>query len=169
MSFNDYYQVIGLIVTLVLINVTVKIWTHRNIMKTILEEDVSALVYSKGWWAWKYSADVFRLPNETYNWIKIRADIVKGVPEELAVMREKVIALEMMLADYDNIGKVELVWKNSEVQGELLIVDFDEYVTNKEQQLVQMELDHLDQIAQQDFIDLLKSIDELEGENNDDL
>ena len=166
MSFNEYWQIGGVIVTLALINVIVKIWTHRNIMKTILEEDVSALVYSKGWWAWEYSADMFRLPNESYNWVKIRADILKGVPEELAIMREKVIALEMMLADYDKIRKVDLVWKNSEVEGELLIADFDEYVTSKEEELYLMEKDHL---VHQELADLMISIEDLGGFNDDEL
>ena len=166
---SEYYQIAGLIVTLIILNAVVKSYTYHKIIKTILEEDVDSLVYSKGWYEWKYSAEVFRLPNETYNWIKIRADINKGVPEELAVMREKVIALEMMLADYDNIRKVELMWKNSEVQGEILIVDFDEYVTNKEQQLIQMELEYLDKVAEQEFIDLIASIEELGGFTDDDL
>ena len=163
---NEYYQIAGLVATLITLNVVVKDFSYRQIMKTILEEDVDSLVYSKGWWAWKYSAEVFRLPNEEYNWIKIRADILKGVPEELAIMREKVIALEMMLADYDHIRKVELVWKNSEVQGEVLIVDFDEYVTNKEEELYLMEKDYA---TQQEFIDLLVSIEELGGFSDDDL
>lgn len=163
---NEYYQIIGVVATLITLNVVVKDFSYRQIMKTILEEDVDSLVYSKGWWAWKYSAEVFRLPNEEYNWIKIRADILKGVPEELAVMREKVIALEMMLADYDNLRKVELVWKNSEVQGEVLIVDFDEYVTSKEEELYLMEKDYT---AQQEFMDLLVSIEELGGFSDDDL
>ena len=163
---NEYYQIIGVVATLITLNVVVKDFTYRQIMKTILEEDVDSLVYSKGWWMWNYSAEVFRLPNEDYNWIKIRADILKGVPEELAIMREKVIALEMMLADYDHIRKVELVWKNSEVEGEVLIADFDEYVTSKEEELYLMEKDYL---AQQEFMDLLVSIDELGGFSDDDL
>ena len=163
---NEYYQIIGVVATLITLNVVVRDFSYRQIMKTVLEEDVDSLVYSKGWWAWKYSAEVFRLPNEDYNWIKIRADILKGVPEELAIMREKVIALEMILADYDNLRKVELVWKNSEVQGEVLIVDFDEYVTNKEEELYLMEKDYA---AQQEFIDLLTSIEELGGFTDDDL
>lgn len=163
---NEYYQIIGVVATLVTLNVVVKDFTYRQIMKTILEEGVDSLVYSKGWWAWKFSAEVFRLPNEDYNWIKIRADILKGVPEELAIMREKVIALEMMLVDYDHIRKVELVWKNSEVKGEVLIADFDEYVTSKEEELYLMEKDYF---AQQEFMDLLVSIEELGGFSDDDL
>lgn len=139
--------------------------SYRGIVKTSYDEDVPVLIGLKGFFWMMYSPKKYDIEKD-YNWIKIKADIKKGVPEELAVMREKIIALQMLQYEYNKCTKVDLVWKDttSEVD-QSLVVDLDEYARYTEEVLLDLENEYR---MQMDFIDLLKTMAELEPEEDND-
>lgn len=137
--------------------------SYRSIVKTSYDEDVPVLIGLKGFFWMMYSPKKYDIEKD-YNWLKVKADIKKGVPEQLALLREKVIALEMLQYEYENYQCVDLVWKDKQNEDQSLVVDLDEYTSYNSQTMIAMEEDF---IIQQDFINLLESMKELEGEETD--
>ncbi|AKO61090.1 hypothetical protein AXI76_gp189 [Pseudoalteromonas phage H101] len=137
--------------------------SYRSIVKTSYDEDVPVLIGLKGFFWMVYSPKKYDIEKD-YNWLKVKADIKKGVPEQLALLREKVIALEMLQYEYENYQYVDLVWKDKQNEDQSLVVDLDEYTSYNSQTMIAMEEDF---IIQQDFINLLESMKELEGDEND--
>lgn len=137
--------------------------SYRSIVKTSYDEDVPVLIGLKGFFWMMYSPKKYDIEKD-YNWLKVKADIKKGVPEQLALLREKVIALEMLQYEYENYQCVDLVWKDKQNEDQSLVVDLDEYTSYNSQTMIAMEEDF---IIQQDFINLLESMKELEGDEND--
>jgi hypothetical protein len=137
--------------------------SYRGIVKTSYDEDVPVLIGLKGFFWMMYSPKKYDIEKD-YNWLKVKADIKKGVPEQLALLREKVIALEMLQYEYENYQCVDLVWKDKQNEDQSLVVDLDEYTSYNSQTMIAMEEDF---IIQQDFINLLESMKELEGEETD--
>lgn len=137
--------------------------SYRGIVKTSYDEDVPVLIGLKGFFWMMYSPKKYDIEKD-YNWLKVKADIKKGVPEQLALLREKVIALEMLQYEYENYQCVDLVWKDKQNEDQSLVVDLDEYTSYNSQTMIAMEEDF---IIQQDFINLLESMKELEGDETD--
>lgn len=137
--------------------------SYRSIVKTSYDEDVPVLIGLKGFFWMMYSPKKYDIEKD-YNWLKVKADIKKGVPEQLALLREKVIALEMLQYEYENYQCVDLVWKDKQNEDQSLVVDLDEYTSYNSQTMIAMEEDF---IIQQDFINLLESMKELEGDETD--
>tara|TARA_B100001063_G_C16497055_1_gene420205 strand:+ start:135 stop:632 length:498 start_codon:yes stop_codon:yes gene_type:complete len=137
--------------------------SYRGIVKTSYDEDVPVLIGLKGFFWMVYSPKKYDIEKD-YNWLKVKADIKKGVPEQLALLREKVIALEMLQYEYENYQCVDLVWKDKQNEDQSLVVDLDEYTSYNSQTMIAMEEDF---IIQQDFINLLESMKELEGDETD--
>lgn len=137
--------------------------SYRGIVKTSYDEDVPVLIGLKGFFWMMYSPKKYDIEKD-YNWLKVKADIKKGVPEQLALLREKVIALEMLQYEYENYQCVDLVWKDKQNEDQSLVVDLDEYTYYNSQTMIAMEEDF---IIQQDFINLLESMKELEGDETD--
>ena len=167
MSFNNVLVVGGFIVTLLIVRQAIRSISFSWIIGCMKTTEPPRTVYMQKWWYLLYSSDTFDLQSN-YNWIKIKVDERKGVPVELAILREEVVALQMLQWDYENITKVRIVElvKGSD---EVYIRDLDEYTGYKEQLLIEMEEAF---IYLQDANALIKSLDSLgfwEEDDNDDL
>lgn len=167
MSFNDVLVVGGFIVTLLIVRQVIRSISFSWIIGGMKTTESPRTVYMQEWWYLLYSSDTFDVQSN-YNWIKIKADERKGVPIELAILREEVVALQMLQWDYENINKVRIV-ELAEDSGEVYIRDLDEYTSYKEQLLIEMEEAF---IYLQDTNALIESLDSLgfwEEDDNDEL
>lgn len=162
----EWWSVLVVVVLFFLLRGLSRTISYRNIVKTSYEEDIPVLIELKGFFWMVYTPKKYDISKD-YNWLKIKADVKKGVSEELAVMREKVIALQMLQYEYEKSSRVDLVWKDTdEDTPQSLVVDLDEYTEYNVSSLVVMEEDY---IIKEAFKDLLASMQELEDEDHEDL
>lgn len=99
-------------------------------------------------------------PSKNYNWIKINADIKKGVDEVLAVQREFVIALEIEMYNLNNNYKNLLVSKQN---GKVLLKDYERFLAEQILLLEQLEAEHnlkvnLQSLGEDTFKELLEAL-----------
>tara|TARA_R100000541_G_C1897352_1_gene83935 strand:- start:6556 stop:7077 length:522 start_codon:yes stop_codon:yes gene_type:complete len=87
------------IVVGVLIVGTLRIGSFRLKANKYVEEGVPKLITLKKWWHLIYEVYPYEIEKD-YNWTKIKSDIQKGVPPELATLREKAVALEMLQHEF---------------------------------------------------------------------
>ena len=98
---NDI-SVLGVFLTIVvgvLIVGTLRVGSFRLKANKYVEEGVPKLITLGKWWHLIYEVYPYDIEKD-YNWIKIKSDIQKSVPPELATLREKVVALEMLQYEF---------------------------------------------------------------------
>lgn len=64
-----------------------------------VEESSPKLLTLGKWWHLLYEVYPYDIEKD-YNWTKIKSDIKKGVPPELATLREKAVVLEMLQYEF---------------------------------------------------------------------
>lgn len=76
-----------------------RIGSFRLKAGNFVEEGDPKLITLGKWWHLIYEVYPYEIEKD-YNWTKIKEDIQKGVPSELATLREKVVALEMLQHEF---------------------------------------------------------------------
>ncbi len=64
-----------------------------------VEESSPKILTLGKWWYLLYEVYPYDIEKD-YNWTKIKSDIQKGVPPELATLREKAVVLEMLQYEF---------------------------------------------------------------------
>lgn len=132
-----------------------------------IEESSSKIIFIEKPWYLMYSA--YKIdPSESYNWIKIKADVRKGVDPLLAVQREFVVFLEIEMFNLNDNHKNLLVSKQD---GKLLLKRYETVLAEQLLMLEQLEAQQtlkegLDILGKETFQELLDSFNkELDNED----
>lgn len=139
--------------------------SYRSILKTSNQTNTAAIVYLSRWWWLLYSAEKYDIEQD-YNWHKVKADQHKGASKELAIQREKVVALQMLQYQHESAHKVEITWRDEDNLANNLVVDLDEFTLYQEEKLIEMEEAFL---YLTEFNNLILSLEELGWDDNDNL
>ena len=132
-----------------------------------IEESSSKIIFIEKPWYLMYSA--YKIdPSESYNWIKIKADVRKGVDPLLAVQREFVVFLEIEMFNLNDNHKNLLVSKQD---GKLLLKRYETVLAEQLLMLEQLEAQQtlregLGILGKETFQELLDSFNkELDNED----
>ncbi len=108
-----------------------------------VEESSPKLLTLGKWWHLLYEVYPYNIEKD-YNWTKIKSDIQKGVPPELATLREKVVVLEMLQYEFSEHLVAYITFKDED---ELFFESLDAYTEYTLQELQRSEEDFF--LAQQ--------------------
>lgn len=161
-------NIIYTILSFPLLMVLIRIIFFRT-QSYFIEESSSKIFYLEKPWYLMYSC--YKIdPSENYNWIKINADIKKGVDEVLAVQREFVIALEIEMDNLNNNYKNLLVSKQN---GKVLLYDYERFLAEHIFLLEHLEAEHslkvnLQSLGEDTFKELLEALKHPENFDKED-
>ena len=164
MTFN-WIEVLILTGVLAIVVYCCRKISYHLILKTSNQTGTAAIVYLSRWWWLLYSAEKYDIEQD-YNWHKIQADQRKGASKELAIQREKVVALQMLQYQHESAHKVEITWRDEDNLVNNLVTNLDEFTLYQEERLAILERDFYEE---QEFLSLLGSIVELGGFEDEDL
>lgn len=148
------YTILGLATSLILIRIL-----SFQIELSKIEESSSNIIYLEKPWYLLYSSYTFD-PSENYNWIKISADIKKGVDEVLAVQREFVITSEIEMYNLKDNFK-NLIVSNDD--GNIYLKNYETFLSEQLLLLESLEAQHtlresLQSLEEGEFKDLLEAL-----------